>query len=127
MQRVLVAAPANWATPPEGECAKCTKKTIKPLLDMKGLGYHNTASHLPDKTAGIGTLTFVRLPRFQRAGPSASLDKSVAKLGFNFRVYITAVWKSQAGKQRENKGKGKGVFVSEKRREKRIIRFQPHP
>src|ERR1700690_4125259 len=37
------------------------------------------ASHLPDRiSAGIGTLTFVRLPRLQRAGPSASLDKNVS-------------------------------------------------
>lgn len=33
-------------------------------------------SHLPVFAAGVGTL-FNRLPRFQRAGPSTSLDKSV--------------------------------------------------
>jgi hypothetical protein len=33
-----------------------------------------TAKVIP--TAGIGTITFVWLPRFQRAGPSTSLDKS---------------------------------------------------
>ena len=51
----------------------------KPFPDMKGLRYlAKTASHLPDNSAGIGTLThdMVRLSRHQRAGPSASLDKS---------------------------------------------------
>jgi hypothetical protein len=36
------------------------------------------ASHLPDHLAGIGTLAFARLSRLHRAGPSASLDKSVS-------------------------------------------------
>ena len=37
-----------------------------------------TFSHLPESTAGIGTLSCDRLSRHHRAGPSASLDKSVA-------------------------------------------------
>jgi hypothetical protein len=48
---------------------------------MKGLiRYKKTASHLPDNTAGIGTVPFSGwLPRLHRAGPSASLDKSVVQ------------------------------------------------
>jgi hypothetical protein len=52
----------------------------KTLLDKKGFNYslklkrpliiQNMIS------AGIGTLTLVRLPRLHRAGPSTSLDKS---------------------------------------------------
>ena len=38
------------------------------------------ASHLPDRTsAGFGTLACARLSRLHRAGPSASLDKSVVQ------------------------------------------------
>ncbi len=35
-------------------------------------------------TAGIGTVTLVWLPRLHRAGPSASLDKSMCYLVFKF-------------------------------------------
>jgi hypothetical protein len=55
----------------------------KALPDKKGFNYwlklkrpliiQNITS------AGIGTLTYVRLPRLHRAGPSTSLDKSAVQ------------------------------------------------
>jgi len=48
---------------------------IKPLLKEEVL-IADHSSHLPEISAGIGTLTSVWLPRLHRAGPSASLDKS---------------------------------------------------
>jgi hypothetical protein len=53
---------------------------IKALLDGKGF-YNWLKLKRPliiqnIISAGIGTLTLVRLPRFHRAGPSTSLDKS---------------------------------------------------
>jgi hypothetical protein len=50
-----------------------------PLLVRRGMDIQKNSLSSSRTTAGIGTLTHVvvRLPRLHRAGPSASLDKSV--------------------------------------------------
>jgi hypothetical protein len=74
----------------------------KPLPVEKGqTKRRHLASHLPEKSAGIGTLASARLPRLHRAGPSASLDKSMLAASIvNDRFYTTPDYPCQVEKSK---------------------------